>query len=416
MNKVTKIAIICTAGLLASSLSACGGSSSSAGAESKEITIWTQTSGPDAEAQQATFNAYNATNPTYKVKMVSMKKETFNAKLATAARSGKDVPDIAVVASEEVPTWQSQGILAPWGDSLNGTKVTAAAYVPAAWKAGQVDGQQYGVPGTMPTWISYYNKDLVDKYVPGALDDGIITFDEIEAAGAKAKADGVYSYANAWPFQNYDNLYLQMGGTWLDDAHKISVDNKTSTAVFAELQKLADSGYMVPNGEDADKAFLNGKVIFMPEGTWMLNTFKDAKFKWGESLVPQWDVDNLVQCSGTDQYVIVKASAERSAEKMKGMAALMEWLQSNQLEMLKSGANPSATGMLENAEYTSMPQSFLLKDSKMSNAVNIITTPGLSYVNSEIDARAWDMIDKKADIASTMATIQKTVEQKVAQH
>ncbi|MDD7465771.1 MAG: extracellular solute-binding protein [Actinomycetaceae bacterium] len=412
MKVTTKIALLCIAGLTISGLSACAGQQSST-ANSSEITIWTQTSGPDAEAQKKTFDAYNATNPDFKVKMVSMKKETFNAKLATAARSGKDVPDIAVVASEEVPTWQSQNVLIPWGDSLNGTSVNADAYVPAAWEVGEINSERYGIPGTMPTWISYYNKDLLDVYAPGALDDGIITFQELNAAAPKAKADGIYVYANAWSFQNFDNLYLQMGGQWLDGHGKISINNETSQAVFNELQKLNKNGYMVPNGEDADKAFLNGKLMVIPQGTWMLSTFKDASFTWGESLVPQWDLNHLVQASGTDQYVVVKSAQDRSAEKMKGMAALMEWLQSNQLEMLKSGANPSAIAMLDNAEYSAMPQSFLLKDEKMFKAINIITTPGLSYVNTEIDARSWDMIDDKADISATLATIQQTVEQKM---
>ena len=130
-------------------------------------------------------------------------------------------------------------------------------------------------------------------------------------------------------------------------------------------------------------------------------------------MVPQWDLNNLIQCSGADQYVIVRSKDVRSAKKQKGMVAFMEWLQSNQLEMLKSGANPSAKAMLDNKQYASMPQSFLLNDKKISQAVNVINTPGLSYVNTEIDARAWDMITGKADIRETMGEIQKIAEQKM---
>lgn len=414
MNKITKAATIFVSLFTLMGLSACGGTGGSA-ADSKTITVWSQSSGPDADAYKKTLDQYNATNPDYPVQLVLMKKDTFNAKLATAARSGKDVPDLASVASEEVPSWQSQGILEEWGDMLSGSKVTADAYVPSAWEAGQVAGKQYGVPGTMGTWIMYYNKDLVNKYVPGALDDGIATFAEIEKAGEAAKADGIWSYSNSWPFQNYDNIYLQMGGEWLNADGKISMDNDKSTGVFTELKKLLDAGYMVPNGEDAGKAFLNGKLIFMPEGTWMLSTVQDATFEWGQTIVPQWDPNNLVQCSGADQYVIIKSAKERSPEKLQGMTAFMEWLQENQLEMLKSGANPSAVAMLDNSDYQAMPQSFLLKDKRFQEAVNVITTPGLSYVNTEIDAKAWDMIESKADIGQTMQAVQKTAEQKMAQ-
>ncbi|WP_240817791.1 extracellular solute-binding protein [Bifidobacterium longum] len=414
MNKLAKMITIVTAGVMCiSALSACGSGSSGSAGESNEILLWSQTTGPDAENAKKTFDAYNATNPKYKVKLVTMKKDTFNAKLATAGRSGKNVPDLAWVASEEVSSWQSQGLLVDWGSSLDGSKVTEDAYVPSAWKAGQVDGKQYGIPGIMGTWVMYYNKDLVDEYVPGAMDDGVATFDEIEKAGAAAKADGVYSYANSWGFQNYDNLYLQMGGEWLNSDGKISVNNDTSKKVFEEFQKLYEDGYMLPNGEDATKNFLNGKLIFMPEGTWSLTNVQKATFNWGETFVPQWDASHLIQCSGADQFVIIKAAKQRSDEKLKGMVDLMTWLQSNQLEMLKSGANPSSVAMLDNEEYAKMPQSFLLKDDKAREAVNVITTPGLSYVNAEIDTRNWDMIEGKADIAQTMNEIQQVAEQKM---
>jgi multiple sugar transport system substrate-binding protein len=303
-------------------------------------------------------------------------------------------------------------MLSEWGDSLKGSKVTEDAYVPAAWKAGQVDGKQYGLPGIMGSWVLYYNKDLVDKYVPGAMDDGIATFDEIEKAGAAARADNIYSYANSWGFQNYDNLYLQMGGKWLGSNGKISVNNDTSKAVFEEFQKLYKNKYMLPNGEDVMKNFLNGKLIFYPEGTWSLNNIQKATFNWGETMVPQWDTSNLVQCSGVDQFVIIKSKAERSKAKLAGMVNLMEWMQGNQMEMLKSGANPSSLAMLDNAEYAKMPQSFLLKDDKVKSALSIVSVPGLSYVNTEIDARNWDMIEGKADIAQTMNEVQQTAEQK----
>lgn len=412
MNKLTKtLTVVLVGSLCAASLAACGGKSSNA--DSKEILLWSQTTGADAENAKKTFDAYNATNPEYKVKFVTMEKETFNSRLATAGRSGKDVPDIAQVASEEVPTWQAQNLLVSWDVAISGNDaLTADQYVESAWTAGQIDGSQYGIPATMGSWVMYYNQDLVDKYVPGAMDDGIATFEEIEQAGAAAKADGVYSYANPWTFQNYDNLYLQMGGEWLGADGTISVNNETSTAVFEEFKKLYDEGYMLPQGEDGMKNFVNGKLIFLPEGTWSLANIQAAEFNWGETVVPQWDADNLVQCSGVDQYVIIKADKERSEEKLQGMVDLMEWLQSNQLEMLRSGANPSAVAMLDNEEYAAMPQSFLLKDEKIRDAVNIITTPGLSYVNTEIDNRGWDMITGKADIAQTMDEIQKIAEQK----
>lgn len=421
--KIRKLITCFTALAVASGmLAACGDSKTSAdngeaaegGAGAQEILLWSSATGPDGECIQKTIDAYNATNPDYKVKFVSMQADTFNTKLSTAGRSGKGVPDLALVASEALPTYQSQEMLVSWDEVIAGTELKRENYVESAWDVGNLDGSQYGIPATMGSWVMYYNEDLMNKYAPGAMDDGYITYAEIEAAGAAAKADGIYSYANTWSMQNYSNLYLQMGGEWLDAEGKININNETSVAVAEELKKLNDLGYMVPNGEDANKMFLNQKLIFLPEGTWMLsNMEKITNFTWKETFTPQWDANAVVQCSGVDQFAIFKSSEDRSQEKMQGMVSFLEWLQSNQLEWVKSGANPSALAMLENEEYLAMPQSFLLTTEEGRSAININATEGLSYVFSEYDTRAWDMITGKADIAATFEEIQKIVNEKM---
>lgn len=414
--KIKKVA----AGLMVATMSVsllvgCGGKDNKKEAAAKdEILLWSSATGPDGERIQKTIDAYNETNPKYKVKFVSMQTDTFNTKLSTAGRSGKGVPDLALVASESLPTYKTQGMLDSWDGVIEGTEVKKENYVESAWNVGTLDGEQYGVPATMGSWVMYYNEDLMKKYAPTAMDDGYVTFAEIEAAGEAAKADGIYSYANTWSMQNYSNIYLQMGGEWQDGDGKISINNETSVAVVEELKKLNDLGYMVPNGEDANKMFMNQQLIFLPEGTWMLSNMEGIKdFTWKETFVPQWDTNNIVQCSGVDQFAIFKSKEERSEEKLQGMADFMVWLQSNQLEWVKSGANPSALAMLENEEYLAMPQSFLLTTEEGRNAININAAEGLTYVFGEYDTRAWDMITGKADIAETFNEIQKIVDEKM---
>lgn len=414
--KLKKVAACLLAAVMSVSLLAgCGsGGKGSDGAKNDEILLWSSATGPDGERIQKTINAYNDTNPDFKVKFVSMQADTFNTRLSTAGRNGKGVPDLALVASESLPTYNSQGMLASWDDMIADTEVKKENYVESAWEVGNLGGVQYGVPATMGSWVMYYNEDLMKKYAPEAMDDGYVTFEEIEKAGEAAKADGIYSYANTWSMQNYSNIYLQMGGEWLDAEGKISVNNDVSTAVIEELKKLNDSGYMVPNGEDANKMFMNQKLIFLPEGTWMLSNMEGIKdFTWNETFVPQWDLDNIVQCSGVDQFAIMNTKEERSDEKLKGMVAFMEWLQGNQLEWVKSGANPSALAMLENEEYLAMPQSFLLTTEEGREAININAAEGLSYVFSEYDTRAWDMITGVADSGETFNEIQKIVDEKM---
>lgn len=400
---------------LAISLAACGNGKSSSGSnEKKEILLWSSTTGPDGELIQKNIDRYNKTNPDYKIKLVKMQQTTFNNKLATVTRSGKGVPDIALIASENVSTYQKQGLLNSWDKYIKGTKVKGANYVPEAWDVGTIGSKQYGVPATMGTWVLYYNKDLVDKYVPGAADDGVITYAEIEKAGAAAKKDGIYATGNAWPFQNFNNLYLQMGGKFSENG-KPTINTPTAVKTFEEFKKLYEQGYMPKKGENVDKLFQNGKIVFLPEGTWMLSQFKTIhSFKWGETFTPQWDANNIVQCSGADQFVMFK-SDNRSDAKIKSTVKFLTWLQSNTLEWIQSGANPTSTAMLNNKDYTNMPQSFLLKTEKGRNAIRIITDPGSSYIFTEVDNNAWDMIQGKADIKTTLKKMQQTVDDKMAQ-
>lgn len=418
MKKKTKIlsALMLSASLI---LSACnsGGDQNSGGDsnnEKKEILLWSGTTGPDGDLIKKDIDRYNATNPDYKVKIVSMEGAVLGNKLATVTRSGKGVPDIALIASEAVSTYHAQGMLEPWDTFIDGTEVKGDNYLKEAWQVGTVEGKQYGVPATMGSWVMYYNQDLVDKYVPGAADDNIITYEEVEKAGAAAKADGIYAYGFTWGMQNFNNLYLQMGGKF-SDGEKPTIDNETAVKTIEEFKKLHDLGYMNKKGEDMNKLFNNGKVIFLPEGTWMLSQMnKITNFKWAQTFTPQWDAGKIIQGSGADQFAMF-VSKERSEAKIKSTVKFLEWLQGNQTEWIKSGANPTSLAMLDNEEYTKMPQSFLLKTDEAREAVTIITDPGSSYVFGEIDAGIWDMIQGKADIKEQLKKIQQTVNDKMAQ-
>lgn len=411
--KYTKmLTVLSIVGVSAMVLGACG-SKEKAASEDKEILLWSSTTGPDGEKIKKTIEEYNATKPDYKVKFVSMQAETFTSKLTTAGKSGKGVPDLALVASEALPTYEKQDMLSDWDEMIKDTELKKDNYVEVAWDTGTVDGKQFGIPATMGSWVMYYNEDLVNKYAPGSVDDGIVTYEEIETAGANAKADGVYSYGYTWGMQNYSNLYQQMGGEWLTD-DKISIDNDYSYKTVEEFKKLYDQKYMVPDGEDANKLFMNQKLIFLPEGTWMLNQMEEIKdFKWGETFTPQWDANNLVQGTGVDQFAMFNTKEERSDAKKEGMVDFLTWLQGNQLEWVKSGANPTSLAMLENEEYVSMPQSFLLKTEKGQDALAVNDIDGLSYIFAEYDKRSWDMITGKAEIETTFGEIQQVVDEKM---
>lgn len=427
MKVFKKVWVLAMIFVLAIGLAACGssksnnnasskgksttGKSSKSGGGSGVLTIWTTLTGPDGDLVQKDFDNYNATNPNYKVKLVRMKPDALKTKLAAVTRSGKGVPALTLIASEDVGPYQSEGLLVPYDKYIKGTGLKADNYVKAAWNVAQIKGKHYGIPGAMGSWVMYYNKNLVDKYAPGAAKDGVITYKEIEKAGAAAKKDGVYAMGFDWPMQVYSATYLQMGGKYMKNG-KPNVVNSKSIATMNEFKKLRDQGYMDKKGDDGVKLFNNQKIIFLPEGTWMLSTMQKIKnFKWKETYTPQWNASNVINTSGAGQFVMFR-SKNRSDAQVKGAVKFLDWLRTNETNWVKSGANSASLAMLD--KYKDMPQSFLLSP-KGRKAVKIVTAPDASYVYSAIDQSAWDMINGKVGIKKKLTTIQKSVEQKMQQ-
>lgn len=71
--------------------------------------------------------------------------------------------------------------------------------------------------------------------------------------------------------QNFNNLYLQMGGTFADEEGFLTIDNETAVATFEHFKSMYEAGHTNKNGEDTVAQFMNGETIFLPEGTWMLS-------------------------------------------------------------------------------------------------------------------------------------------------
>lgn len=413
LNKaILTVGVLAMAGII---VAGCSSGSSSNKDDSKTITIWSGSTGPDGEKIKKNLNEYNKTNPKYKVKVLLMDGATMSSKIATAGKSGKGMPDLTMIASEQVAQYAKQGLIQPMDKYIKGTAVKSSNYVKTSWKIGQYNGKQYGVPSDLGTWIMYYNKELVAKYAPHAMDDGVATYSEIQAAGAKAKRDGVYAIANDWMMQNWGNMYTQLGGDF-NAKGKLNVDNEYSYKVMSTYKKMYDDKILVPKAQNGVKLFSNNKLIFMPEGTWMIGQLNNMKnIKWAATFTPQVNADEIRNCSGAGQFAMMKKDPDQSTAKKKGIVKFLTWLQSNQLEWLKSGVNSPSIKMQQNAEYKKMPQYFLVATKKAQDALVVGTKDGLAYANNEIDARGWDMITGKASIKATFKTIQQTVDQKSGQ-
>ncbi|WP_368996997.1 extracellular solute-binding protein [Caldifermentibacillus hisashii] len=418
-----KLSLVFMSIILIFTLSACGSNSSdsssgsgSSSSSSKEIVFWNPFTGPDGKNMQKMVDEYNKTNPEYKVKNISLKEGDMYKKIQTVVNSGKNVPDLMIVHAERIKQYVDNDMLTSYDDYLSDfPEIKEENYMPEAWKIGDIDGSRYSLPLDIHSFVMYYNKDLVNKYAPGALDDNIVTIDEIKAAGEKAQKDKITTLGVTWVKPNFLSLYAQNGGKLTENGTDPTINNDQAKAAFQTWIDLYKSRVTNKDGEDPAQLFLQKKLIFYPEGIWMNNNLKDAKFEYGLTNAPQLtdDKSQMVNWSSSHQFVMFK-SKDRSDEKAKGVVEFIDWIRDNSLEWAKAEQNPASLKILENSEYQQMAQSFLLKDPEEQASLKIFDYKYNGYVSEELDAKGLDIIFGKIPLDKALADIQKTLEDKIA--
>ncbi|WP_321383268.1 extracellular solute-binding protein [uncultured Enterococcus sp.] len=315
MKKLIGAALITGACFM--TLAACGGSGGSSSSNEKEITFWNPFTGADSSNLKALIDEYNKTNPDFKIKNVSLKETDMYAKIPTVVNSGKNIPDLNIVHAERIKNYKDNDMLETYDDLLsNYSDIKADNYVAEAWNLGELDGARYSLPFDIHNWGTYYNKELLEKYAPEALEDNILTFDEIKAAGEKAKADDVRGIAITWAKPNFLATFKQEGGELTADGTAPTLDTSASKDAMSVWADLYQEGVTTKDGEDPTQLFLAGKLLFFPEGIWLQNNIKDAGFEWGLTNSPQLsdDATKIVNWASSHQFVMFK-NADRSEEK-----------------------------------------------------------------------------------------------------
>lgn len=397
-----------------------GCNSSSSGSSSfdstnKEITFWNPFTGPDGENMKQMVNDFNKTNPKFKIKDISIVADDMYKKIPTVVNSGKGIPDLNIVHAERIKQFVDDGLLISYDNLLpDYPEIKAENYVPAGWNIGDIDGKRYSVPLDVHSFVMYYNKDLVAKYAPHALDDNVVTFDEIKEAGEKSKKDNITGIGITWTRPIFLSIYNQLGGDITSDGEKPTLDTPEAKKALQLLKGLVDNKIANKDGQDPAQLFKSGKEIFYPEGIWMQNSLKDSKkVNWGLTNFPQLSPDKIVNWTSSHQFVMFK-NKERTSEKTKVIMDFIEYVRKNSLPWAKAGQNPASLATLENPEYKDLPQSFLIKDSKLQKSLKIFDYKYNGFVVEEVDKLVGDAVYGKLNIDKGLKAAQKAVEDKIA--
>ncbi|WP_256700758.1 extracellular solute-binding protein [Paenibacillus sp. P46E] len=407
MKKKWGLSVLMLVLMLSTVLAGCGKDNS------KTITFWTPLTGDDGAYMDQLVKDYNATNPEIKVKHVIT--SDMYTKLSTVLNSGKGVPDLTIIHADRVPGYVKQGVLEPM------TAVTAAQpeikqenYLPQAWSTGTIDGTQYTVPLDIHSNVMYYNKDLLKKYgAESFLDDNVVTIDEMLSLKGKL-AEGDYVVNDAllgWVIL----AQIQNLGGDIQENGKPAVNTPVMKQAFEDVKKINDAGLMTPFGEDGYLMFQSGNVLFSTDGTWSSTAHAKVEgLNFGVTNVYSPTPDKFTNRSSSHLFSMMK-NKDRSEEKVAGIGKFLEFIRENSIEWAKAGQIVASKQVNESPEFKNYIQSFFTSSEKEIKSLYIYTYEYYPYIAEAVDTYCGDIVRGNVDIDETLQTMQKFVEDKIAE-
>ncbi|MGN7764460.1 extracellular solute-binding protein [Paenibacillus sp. 22594] len=407
MKKKWGLSVLMLVLMLSTVLAGCGKDNS------KTITFWTPLTGDDGAYMDQLVKDYNATNPEIKVKHVIT--SDMYTKLSTVLNSGKGVPDLTIIHADRVPGYVKQGVLEPM------TAVTAAQpeikqenYLPQAWSTGTIDGTQYTVPLDIHSNVMYYNKDLLKKYgAESFLDDNVVTIDEMLSLKGKL-AEGDYVVNDAllgWVIL----AQIQNLGGDIQENGKPAVNTPVMKQAFEDVKKINDAGLMTPFGEDGYLMFQSGNVLFSTDGTWSSTAHAKVEgLNFGVTNVYSPTPDKFTNRSSSHLFSMMK-NKDRSEEKVAGIGKFLEFIRENSIEWAKAGQIVASKQVNESPEFKNYIQSFFTSSEKEIQSLYIYTYEYYPYIAEAVDTYCGDIVRGNVDIDETLQTMQKFVEDKIAE-
>ncbi|MBT2288753.1 extracellular solute-binding protein [Paenibacillus albidus] len=378
------------------------------------ITFWTPLTGDDGAYMDQLVKDYNATNPEVKVKHVIT--ADMYTKVSTVLNSGKGVPDLAIIHADRVPGFVKQGVLEPMTDLIKAQpELKQDNYLPQAWSTGTVDGTQYTIPLDIHSNVMYYNKDLLKKYnAESFLDDNVVTIDEMLSLQGKLD-EGDYIVNDAllgWVIL----AQIQNLGGDIQENGKPAVNTPVMKQALESVKKVADAGLMTPFGEDGYLMFQSGNVLFSTDGTWSSTAHAGVEgLNFGVTNVYSAAPDKFTNRSSSHLFTMLKNKDRTEAKAAAGIGNFLEFIRTNSLEWAKAGQIVASKQVNESPEYKDYMQSFFTSNEKEIQSLYIYTYEYYPYIAEAVDTYCGDIVRGNVDIDETLQTMQKFVEDKIAE-
>ena len=383
-----------------------------------EIDYWSVFTGGDGATMQGMVDAFNASQDEVHVNHTPMTADDLYQKIPMTVQTGSGVPDVAVVHIERIPNFVTNEMLYAYDMDLikDAAGIVAENYNQAAWSASDIDGEHYGIPLDVHSYVTYINKDLFDKYdLNEFVADGYITFDEIRQLGDKARSAGYDGeiFNLGWMRAQMLGYYAQEGdGLLSQDGTHPSINNDAMKKAMETMKSLSEDGYTTVKNTDYSSKFYGGELLVWTEGIWMKAAVVDAGINFemfpGVCYAPE-------TCkSWTSSHNFVQfADEERTEEEDRAVAKFVNWMGENSLTWAKdAGQCPSHLSINNVAEFKDMPQSFLADPARVDE-LNIYSYEYWGLFDTAFSRVGWDFVDAMS-IEDALVQIEQEINDAIA--
>ena len=383
-----------------------------------EIDYWSVFTGGDGATMQGMVDAFNASQDEVHVNHTPMTADDLYQKIPMTVQTGSGVPDVAVVHIERIPNFVTNEMLYAYDMDLinDAAGIVAENYNQAAWTASDIDGEHYGIPLDVHSYVTYINKDLFDKYdLNEFVADGYITFDEIRQIGDKARAAGYEGeiFNLGWMRAQMLGYYAQEGdGLLSQDGIHPSINNDAMKKAMETMKSLSEDGYTTVKNTDYSSKFYGGELLVWTEGIWMKAAVVNAGINFemfpGVCYAPE-------TCkSWTSSHNFVQfADEERTEEEDRAVAKFVNWMGENSLTWAKdAGQCPSHLSINNVEEFKNMPQSFLADPARVDE-LNIYSYEYWGLFDTAFSRVGWDFVDAMS-IEDALVQIEQEINDAIA--
>lgn len=310
------LAMMLAAGMVCTSLTACGGGktteSSAAGSNEKtettksdekatstgekkvlSVTTWDYDTSPTF---QAVVDAYMAKHPDVEINVVDTSADEYNNSLGISLSAAQPDPDVIWVKDMgSMLQMADKKQLLPLDDFMKKDNFDLSVYNGAAEQL-QYNGVTFGLPYRSDWYILYYNKDLFDAAgVPYPSND--MTWDEYYDLAAKMTS----GEGSAKVYGGHNHTWQALVSNWAVQDGKHTVVEKDYSFLkpwYEQALALQDNGYIQDFSTlktaniHYSSVFKNQQCAMMPMGSWFIATMiqsqasDETSFNWGIARIP----------------------------------------------------------------------------------------------------------------------------------